>query len=69
MSLQHQEVIVSGDVSYFQQYGKPFQEKIFQGLVTDKDWAMQMYEVMQPSFFDLKYLQYLTEKYFNYFLF
>ena len=28
MSLQHQEVIVSGDVSYFQQYGKPFQEKI-----------------------------------------
>ena len=68
MSLQHQEEIVSGGISYFQQYGKPFQEKIFQGLVTDKDWAMQMYEVMKPSFFDVKYLQYLTEKYFSYFV-
>ena len=35
--------------SYFSKYGRPFQEKIFQGLVTDKDWAMQMYEVMSAD--------------------
>ena len=51
----------------FGQYGKLFQEKIFQGLLTDKEWAQQMIEVMHPSFFDLKYLQYLGEKYFDYF--
>ncbi len=53
--------------SYFRQYGTAFQEKIFQGLATDKDWAQQMHEVMDPSYFELKYLQYLTERYFNYF--
>ena len=51
----------------FQQYGKAFQEKIFQGLAIDKDWAQQMHEVMKPHYFELKYLQYLCEKYFEYF--
>ena len=51
----------------FNQYGKVFQEKIFQGLAIDKDWAQQMYEVMKPHYFELKYLQYLCEKYFEYF--
>jgi len=51
----------------FSKYGKMFQEKIFQGLATDKDWAAQMHEVMQPDYFDLKYLQYLCGKYFTYF--
>ena len=67
MSAEQQELIMKSGVSYFQQYGKPFQEKIFQGLVTDKDWAAQMYEVMKPDYFDVKYLQYLTETYFTYF--
>ena len=53
--------------SYFQQYGKSFQEKIFQGLAIDKDWAQQMEEVMKPHYFELKYLHYLCEKYFEYF--
>ena len=39
-------------------YGKAFQEKIFQGMATDKEWAQQMHEVMSPEYFDLKYLQY-----------
>ena len=52
---------------HFQQYDKIFQEKIFQSLVTDKQWAQQIYEVMQPEFFELNYLKYLTQKYFNYF--
>jgi len=54
-------------LSHFRQYGKSFQEKIFQGLTTDKLWAQQMAEVMEPSFFELRYLQYLSQKYFDYF--
>ncbi|MBK23553.1 MAG: hypothetical protein CME70_06060 [Halobacteriovorax sp.] len=52
---------------HFGQYGKTFQEKIFQGLLTDHKWAAQMVEVMSPDFFEVKYLAYLTEKYFVYF--
>jgi replicative DNA helicase len=53
--------------AYFSRYGKPFQEKIFQSLISDKDWASQMIEVMDPSFFDVNYLKYLTEKFFAYY--
>lgn len=52
---------------YFGQYGKSFQEKIFQSLLTDKAWAAQMVEVMNPSFFDVRYLEYLADKFFAYF--
>ena len=48
----------------FKQYGKPFQEKIFQGLLTDHAWAAQMSEVMKANYFDLRYLAYLSDKYF-----
>jgi replicative DNA helicase len=51
----------------FKQYGKQFQEKIFQALLTDRAWATQMAEVMTPSYFELKYLEFLTEKYFSYY--
>jgi len=50
----------------FKQYGKPFQEKIFQGLLTDHAWATQMSEVMKATYFDLRYLAYLSDKYFKY---
>lgn len=53
--------------SYFGQYGRPFQERIFLGLLTDAQWATQMTEVMKADFFDLRYLAYLTDKYFKYF--
>ena len=52
----------------FRQYNKSFQEKILQGLLTDHQWAAQMVEVMRPDFFELRYLEYLCEKYFKYFL-
>ncbi len=52
----------------FRQYNKSFQEKILQGLLTDSQWATQMVEVMRPDFFELRYLEYLCEKYFKYFL-
>ena len=51
----------------FSQYNKNFQEKILQGLLSDKTWAMQMVEVMRHDFFELRYLEYLCEKYFAYF--
>ena len=53
--------------SHFGQYGKSFQEKIFHSLLTDKNWATQMVEVMDPSFFDVSYLEFLTDKLFAYF--
>ena len=51
----------------FRQYGREFQEKIFQAFMTDRRWASQMIEVMTPDFFEIKYLKYLTEKYFSFY--
>ena len=58
---------ISEGTPYFGQYGKTFQEKIFHGLISDKDWAAQIAEVMTPSFFDIGYLEYLCEKFFAYY--
>ena len=55
------------DSSYFGQYGKQFQEKIFQCFITDHSWSTHMSDVMTYEYFDLRYLKYLTEKYFNYY--
>ena len=44
----------------FGTYGKSFQEKIGQALLTDPRWAEQMMEVFDSSYFELKYLQFLT---------
>ena len=52
--------------SHFSKYGKSFQEKIFQAFITDQNWAAQMIEVMTPSYFEQKYLGFLTERYFSY---
>lgn len=49
----------------FGQYGKSFQEKIMQALLGDRQWAEQMLEVFDTSYFDLKYLQFLSERYFG----
>lgn len=50
----------------FNQYGKSFQEKIVQALLVDRLWAEQMAEVIDVQYFDLKYLQFLADKYFTY---
>ena len=50
----------------FGSYGKAFQEKIVQGLLTDRLWAEQMSEVINVDFFDLKYLKFLADRYFRY---
>ena len=69
MSVAMNKTAVLNDLppGQFAQYNKPFQEKIFQGLLSDLKWAAQMVEVMRPDFFELRYLEYLCEKYFNYF--
>ncbi len=51
----------------FSKFGKPFQEKVFQSMLTDPMWSAQMIEVVNPDYFDLKYLEFLCEKYFSYY--
>lgn len=50
----------------FASYGKDFQEKIMQSLLVDRQWAEQMLEVFNTNYFDLKYLHFLSDKYFAY---
>ena len=59
---------INSSEHHFGKYGKPFQEKIFQGLMYDRVWAAQMVEIMNPMFFDIKYLQYLSERFFSYYV-
>ena len=53
--------------NYFSKYGKDFQEKIFQSLLNDHNWAGQMFEVMKYDYFELKYLQFLCDRFFGFF--
>ena len=53
--------------NYFSKYGKNFQEKIFQSLLIDHSWAAQMVEVMTLEYFELKYLQYLCDRFFGFY--
>ena len=48
--------------------GKAFQEKVFQGMLSDPQWAAQMIEVMTHEYFELKYLQYLCDRFFGFYL-
>jgi len=56
----------SENISYFSKYGKDFQERIFQALLTDHVWASQMMEVMDAQYFEIKYLQYLGTRFFGF---
>ena len=53
--------------SYFSKYGRTFQEKIFQAMLTDSTWSAQMIEVMTPEYFELKYLTYLCNRHFGFY--
>jgi len=57
--------LADGQKASFGQYGKSFQEKIMQALLSDRPWAEQMLEVFDTSYFELKYLQFLSERYFG----
>lgn len=49
----------------FGSYGKSFQEKIMQALLSDRQWAEQMLEVFDVQYFELRYLQFLADRYFG----
>ena len=51
----------------FSSFGRSFQEKIIQALLTDHGWAQNMSEVINTNYFDLQYLKFLAEKYFVYY--
>lgn len=46
-------------------YGKSFQEKVVQALLSDRVWAEQIVEVFVPEYLDVKYLSFLAERYFG----
>ena len=50
----------------FGQFGKTFQEKLGQALLTDQKWAEQMMEVIDISYFEVNYLKFLADRYFSY---
>lgn len=47
-------------------YGKSFQEKVMQALLSDRPWAEQLLEVFNVEYFDVKYLTFLADRYFGY---
>lgn len=51
----------------FANFDRHFQEKIVQALLTDRQWAAQMAEVLNLDYFDYAYLRQLTAKYLNYY--
>jgi len=50
----------------FSKYGKEFQESLVQLIVEDRPFADQIEEVLNTSFFELKYLRVFVTKLFNY---
>jgi len=48
-------------------FDRIFQEKIVQALLTDRQWAAQMAEVMDVNYFEYAYLRQMTDKYMGYY--
>lgn len=48
-------------------FDRPFQEKIVQSLLTDRQWAAQMAEVLDVGYFEFAYLRQMTRKYLDYY--
>lgn len=57
---------MSDDKPSFGTYGRSFQEKIVQAMLGDKIWAEQIVEVFNVDYLELKYLQFLADRYFVY---
>lgn len=50
----------------FAPMGKQFQESLMQAFLTDKRFAEQTLEVFDVGYFELRYLQFLADRYFKY---
>lgn len=66
LSTIEEKATTSGTTASFGQYGQHFQKKVVQALLSDPAWAEQVSEVLEPTYFDLKYLQYLVDRYLSY---
>lgn len=51
----------------FSDYGRDFQRKVVQALITDQRWASQMSDVVSVGYFDYEAMRYLVDVYFQYF--
>jgi len=60
-----QAAIAAAQKATFGQYGKSFQEKVVQALLGDRQWAEQVMEVFDTSYLELRYLQFLSDRYFG----
>ena len=56
----------NSDKITFGQYGRVFQEKVVQAMLNDHRWAEQMSEVIDVTYFELKYLTFLADRFFSY---
>lgn len=50
----------------FGQFGKTFQERFVQAILTDQKFAEQTMEVFKSEYLELKYLSFLTDRYYTY---
>ena len=47
----------------FKSFGRAFQEKIVQALLSDHSWSQQMMEVLRPEYFEVNHLRHLFDVY------
>lgn len=57
---------MQNNIQTFSKMGKSYQEKVVQALFQDNKFAEQMIDVLNPMFFELKYLQDISLKLFGY---
>ena len=50
----------------FEKFGTKFQENLVQIMLDDRMFCDQISEVLDPNFFELKYLRLFTERVFDY---
>jgi len=62
-TLNTQQVVATPS---FAQFGRTFQERFVQALLTDKQFAEMSMEVFKPEYLELRYLSFLTDRYFAY---
>jgi len=53
------------EITTFSQYGKYFQERVMQAFLVDQQFAEKMLEVFDSSYFELKYLSFLSDRFFG----
>lgn len=53
-------------IQTFAQFGKVFQERFVQAILTDQKFAEQTMEVFKSEYLELKYLSFLTDRYYAY---